>query len=103
MAAVQYDQMRTILQAQRAGLQHVVERLEHGIEHDPEALADSLRETIRDVEDALARLDNGTFGTCEQCKQVISYERLAEQPATRLCVTCAEARATVITADPEIE
>ena len=39
-----------------------------------------------DVEHALRRLDDGTYGTCEVCGKVIPDERLEAMPATRLCL-----------------
>ncbi len=50
------------------------------------ALAESLRSVLVDVEHALAKLDDGTFGTCEQCGAPISEARLEAMPATRWCV-----------------
>jgi RNA polymerase-binding transcription factor DksA len=41
---------------------------------------------LADVEHALQRLDDGTYGTCEACRQPIGDERLAAQPAARFCV-----------------
>lgn len=41
---------------------------------------------LADVEHALARLDDGTYGTCEACGQTIPDERLEAMPATRFCV-----------------
>ena len=40
----------------------------------------------RAVADALARLDAGTYGTCEGCGQPIDDARLEAVPATRFCV-----------------
>jgi len=57
-----------------------------------EALAGNLRESLSDVEDALAKLDNGTFGTCESCGQPISPDRLEAKPAAKLCMECASRR-----------
>ncbi len=39
-----------------------------------------------DVEHALRRLDEGTYGLCEACGQPISDDRLEAQPAARFCV-----------------
>jgi RNA polymerase-binding transcription factor DksA len=44
-----------------------------------------------DVRDAIGRLDNGTFGVCENCNQDIALERLQAMPFARHCVVCAEA------------
>ncbi|MDQ3107930.1 MAG: TraR/DksA C4-type zinc finger protein [Actinomycetota bacterium] len=41
---------------------------------------------LADVEHALHRIDDGTYGTCEACGKPISDERLAALPATRFCV-----------------
>ena len=45
---------------------------------------------LRAIEEALARIRNGTFGTCEQCGQRISKARLEAVPWTRLCRDCKE-------------
>ncbi len=57
-----------------------------------EALAGSLRESLNDVEAALAKLDKGTFGTCEGCGQPIAPARLEAKPAAKLCIDCASKR-----------
>ena len=57
-----------------------------------EALAGNLRESLTDVEAALAKLDNGTFGVCEGCGQAIPPARLEAKPAARLCMNCASKR-----------
>ena len=44
----------------------------------------------RAIEDALARINWGTFGACEACKQPISKARLEAVPWTRLCRECKE-------------
>lgn len=40
---------------------------------------------LADVERALVRLDEGTYGTCEACGAVIDDERLAAEPGTAFC------------------
>lgn len=50
------------------------------------ALAASVREQLDDVERALARLDEGTYGTCEVCGAPIGEPRLEALPATRFCI-----------------
>ena len=57
-----------------------------------EALAGNLRESLTDVEAAIAKLDNGTFGACEGCGQPIPPARLEAKPAARLCMDCASRR-----------
>ena len=57
-----------------------------------EALAGNLRESLTDVEAAIAKLDNGTFGNCEGCGNPIPPARLEAKPAARLCMECASKR-----------
>ena len=57
-----------------------------------EALAGSLADTLQEIEDALAKLDAGTYGQCEECGGVIAEARLEAKPAARLCIACASQR-----------
>lgn len=50
------------------------------------ALTDNLGALLNEVERALAKLDDGTYGTCEVCGQPIAEPRLEAMPATRYCV-----------------
>ncbi len=45
---------------------------------------------LRAVEEALARIRQGTFGVCQVCKRPISKARLEAVPWTRLCRECKE-------------
>jgi DnaK suppressor protein len=45
---------------------------------------------LREVTDALRRIDQGTYGTCMECEQTISVKRLEAVPWARYCVTCQE-------------
>ena len=106
--AAVHDKCRQELEAERQELVESIEDLsEDGMTTEEaletSALKDTLRATLTEVEHALSRLDNGTFGTCETCKQTISEERIAEVPAARLCVDCADARSSVITADRDVD
>lgn len=46
---------------------------------------DAVARVLDDVEDALARLEDRSFGTCEVCGQPIEPERLTGQPTVRTC------------------
>ncbi len=54
--------------------------------------AKSLASTLADVERALQKLAEGTYGTCDSCGRQIPSERLEAIPATSLCVDCRKAR-----------
>ncbi len=45
---------------------------------------------LKAIEEALARIRQGTYGVCEVCKQPISKARLEAVPWTRLCRECKE-------------
>lgn len=49
-------------------------------------------ERLREVEDALGRLEGGTYGICEDCGATIKLERLKVLPFTTCCVRCQERR-----------
>jgi len=51
-----------------------------------EGLEGDAREQLRQVDDALARLDAGTYGTCSVCGKEIPVERLEAVPWTTLCI-----------------
>lgn len=49
-------------------------------------LYDRLRRELDDIEKALERMDEGTYGTCEVCGDEISEARLEAMPSTRRCI-----------------
>jgi RNA polymerase-binding protein DksA len=52
------------------------------------SLANSILDRITQVERALERLDDGSYGWCERCGNPIPVERLAAFPSATLCVSC---------------
>jgi DnaK suppressor protein len=52
------------------------------------SLANAVRERIDQVERALGRLEQGSYGWCEGCAEQIPPARLAVYPSATLCVTC---------------
>ncbi len=55
------------------------------VEHDYETVLGEAERTLDDVDQALARLDAGTYATCESCGGPITEERLAAHPVARTC------------------
>ena len=53
---------------------------------EAERLATELRESLDEVEAALERLTDGTYGLCEVCGKPIGAARLEAMPAARLCI-----------------
>lgn len=42
------------------------------------------------INKALLKIDDGTFGTCEECSEEIQTKRLEARPETTLCIRCKE-------------
>ncbi|MFN2316262.1 MAG: TraR/DksA family transcriptional regulator [Gemmatimonadales bacterium] len=40
------------------------------------------------VRDALSRLEQGTYGRCQECSGAVPYDRLIVMPETRTCARC---------------
>lgn len=59
---------------------------------EAEVLAGTLKETLEEVEHALAKFEDGTYGQCENCGKQINTARLEAMPAARLCMDCASKR-----------
>jgi RNA polymerase-binding protein DksA len=53
-------------------------------------LASNERKFLYELDDALKKIEDGTFGICEECKALISKSRLKAVPYARLCVKCQE-------------
>jgi DnaK suppressor protein len=51
---------------------------------------------LREISDALRRMEHGNYGTCLECEEPISIKRLNAVPWARYCVTCQEAIAARI-------
>jgi DnaK suppressor protein len=45
---------------------------------------------LQEVAEALRRMEEGTYGLCEECGQPIGYTRLEALPWARACVACQE-------------
>jgi DnaK suppressor protein len=70
-------------------------------EHDPEgptlafersqasAMLDQSRRHLADIDAALLRMDEGTYGLCTTCGSEIALGRLQVRPQAPLCITCA--------------
>jgi DnaK suppressor protein len=54
------------------------------------SLSDTERNTLLQIENALRRMDDGTYGRCSNCGQNIALPRLEALPWARFCVDCQE-------------
>lgn len=48
------------------------------------------RDKMMKIEEALRRLDDGSYGVCEECEEPIGLKRIKAMPFTRLCLKCQE-------------
>jgi RNA polymerase-binding transcription factor DksA len=76
---------RTSATSGQGETEHTTVDIERRVNRVLEAQA---RETLAEIDAALARVEDGTYGRCESCNTAIPTERLAAMPATRTCVTC---------------
>ena len=51
-------------------------------------LVDTLKRQLDEVEGALARIEEGTYGVCARCGKEIPAARLEARPESTLCVEC---------------
>lgn len=92
---------REVLRGEVAGIVEASKDSNADDEHDPDgatiaferaqvgALQRLAEQQSAEAEAALARLDAGTYGTCETCGAPVGEARLAARPTARQCITCA--------------
>ena len=98
---VQSEERLARLQQDYSGVVEATRDANSDDEHDPEghtiayersqtgALLLRVRQRLTDIDAALARIDAGTYGTCESCGEPISPGRLEARPTARTCISCA--------------
>ena len=108
------ERMREALVAQRAVVRHEIQ--EQGADPDSDevsfvddagfsdrshstqersrliAVVETLRSNLKDVDRALERIDDGTYGLCERCGKPIDPDRLEARPWALLCIDCKQKR-----------
>jgi len=57
-------------------------------------IRDRERKLIGKIREALDRIEDGTYGICEECGEEISAERLKARPVTTLCIECKKRQET---------
>lgn len=55
-------------------------------------LASNERKVLYELDDALKRIEDGSFGICDDCKGQITKIRLKAVPSARLCIKCQQKR-----------
>ncbi len=118
MLVVDRGELKALLAQQRAATVRRIEALARDVdgivdaaagvavddEHDPDgatiaferakasALLEHARAQLTDVDRALARLADGSYGTCQECGADIGAPRLQARPTAGTCISCASSR-----------
>ena len=53
-------------------------------------LRDRERQLLAKIDEAMERIEDGTFGTCMDCEEPIEIRRLEARPVSTLCIACKE-------------
>jgi DnaK suppressor protein len=61
------------------------------------------REALGEINAALRRINDGSYGLCEQCGAPIPFARLQAMPTARVCAVCAEAGSPTLAGEDEEE
>ena len=55
-------------------------------------MRDRERKLLTKISEAFARIEDGSYGQCEECGGEIGIERLKARPVTTLCIACKSAQ-----------
>lgn len=91
-SAFNYSQMQADRSTSGDETDQAVAHLE---EHSFLLSQERMRSQLVEIEMALARIENGTFGVCEETEEPIETERLVAVPWTRLSIEGAELREAI--------
>jgi RNA polymerase-binding transcription factor len=115
--SIDTDRFRTLLEEERERVQHAIAHLhddhEGSLEDETDelssagdnhmgdmaaatvnreidySLGENAEQVLGDIDAALKRVDDGTYGTCTNCGKQIPEERLEARPWASLCIDCA--------------
>ena len=77
-----------------AGQEHSADSEEQAQERENDevvdAIGDETQQSIHDINQALRRLEEGSYGQCESCGEAIAPARLDVLPEATRCINCAE-------------
>lgn len=110
MAAIDVDFFRRLLNDRRQELLNEAEKTVDGMDGDENfpdptdraslesnrnfilRIRDRERKLIVKIDEALRRLEDGSYGVCEECGEMIGTARLKARPVTTLCIDCKSAQ-----------
>ena len=77
------------LEAER-DIEHMDHAQEEAVNDEMIALDERSRRQVGEIQAALARIDDGTYGDCARCGEPINPKRLETLPTARYCTRCQE-------------
>ncbi|HEY6200672.1 MAG TPA: RNA polymerase-binding protein DksA [Candidatus Binatia bacterium] len=110
MALIDVDFFRRLLNDRRLELLNEAEKTVDGMDGDENfpdptdraslesnrnfilRIRDRERKLIAKIDEALRRLEDGSYGVCEECGEMIGTARLKARPVTTLCIDCKSAQ-----------
>ena len=110
MAVIDVDLFRRLLNERRQELLNEAEKTVDGMNGDANfpdptdratlesdrnftlRIRDRERKLIAKIDEALRRLEDGSYGVCEECGEMIGAARLKARPVTTLCIDCKSAQ-----------
>ena len=69
---------------------HPADQASDGLDVEVDILKNE-QDILREVDEALGRINDGTYGTCQRCERPMDSQRLDAIPFTPYCVQCAAA------------
>ena len=109
-----HDVLRRMLEERRGEIQQKLRAIREGIPSYQDEVRDTEEQSVTDfaqemdfalmemkaqtlirIDEALQRVDQGTYGTCDQCGQDIAAARLSAVPFALLCLECQEREETL--------
>ncbi len=73
---------------------HLADESEQSVYEQTQSLSLQIREkeiqVLHQIEKALSKIADGTYGQCESCSDLIGLKRLQARPFTTLCISCQE-------------
>jgi DnaK suppressor protein len=83
--------LRETLPDELTNVRDTEEQSVHDFVQDVElALMEMKSETLKKIDEALQRLEEGTYGTCAECGNEVTEARLRALPFALLCISCQE-------------
>ncbi|MGZ8625444.1 MAG: TraR/DksA family transcriptional regulator [Actinomycetota bacterium] len=86
MTSIAMEETRALLEDERRRLTQIRQSLTVEVREGDLTILAHVDAQLADVDRAMERVEQGSYGVCEACGQPIDADRLRARPAARLCV-----------------